>query len=102
MVVCYCYVGSARVTFFPVFSGDVLEVVLKDPRFVKGLSYLSTMPTSVLDGIGREVIVKIYIEIGEVEGECVKFFFCWLPSGYSTYAQLFGECVTVQPSTIQL
>jgi hypothetical protein len=55
--------------FFPVFSGDILEVVLKDPRFVKGLSYLFTMPISILDAVERKVVVKIYIKIGEVEGE---------------------------------
>ena len=100
-MVCYCYVGSAWVTFFPVFSGDFLEVVLKDPRFLKRLPYLLTVPTSILDAIGRKVVVKIYVEIGEVEGECVKFFFCWFPLGYTTHARLFGERVTVQPSTIQ-
>jgi hypothetical protein len=94
-------VGSTGVPFFPVFSGDILEVVLKDPRFVKGLLYFSTVPTSVLDAIGREVVVKIYVEICEVEGECVKFFFCWLPSGYTAHARLFGERVTVQPSATQ-
>jgi hypothetical protein len=72
-------VGSAGVTFFPVLSGDFLEVVFKDPRFVIGFSYVFTVPNSVLDAIGREVVVKIYFEVGEVKGESVKFFFCWLP-----------------------
>jgi hypothetical protein len=94
-------VGSAGVVSFPVFSGDLFLVMLKDPRLVERFPNFLVMPIHVLDAVSGKVFVKIYVEVGKVKGECIKFFFCGICASYATHARLFRECVTVHPSATQ-